>query len=169
MFETSGTRSGSVPVLLFPRMAEPILFYDGVCGLCNRTVQFVLKRDPTGQYRFAALQSRLASETLARHGRDASDLDTVVLVLDPGGDDERLLVRSRAILKILGTLGWPWKAALVFWPIPSFLTDLGYRLVAWSRYRLFGRHETCPMPSPEQRDRFVGLEDEETARADAVS
>lgn len=155
-------------VLRFPRMAHPILLYDGVCGLCNRTVQFVLNRDPDGQFRFAALQSRLAAEILARHGRDAADLDTLVLVLDPGAEAERVFVRSRAILKICGSLGWPWKALLVLWPIPSFLTDLGYRLVARLRYRFFGRYDTCPLPSPEQRSRFLGFEDSEPARSDRV-
>ena len=144
-------------MLLFLRMAHPILFYDGVCGLCNRTVQFVLRRDSEGRFRFAALQSDLAEETLERHGRAAVDLDAVALVLDPGARTERVLVRSRAILKVMGSLGWPWKAVLVLWPIPSFLLDLPYRLVSLVRYRLFGRYERCPLPTPEQRSRFLGI------------
>ena len=155
-------------MLRFAGMAHPIFLYDGVCGLCNRTVQFVLNRDPGGQFRFAALQSPLAAEILAQHGRDAADLDTVVLVLDPGAESERVFFRSRAILKICGSLGWPWKALLVLWPIPSFLTDLGYRLIARLRYRFFGRYDTCPLPSPEQRSRFLGFKDSEPARSDRV-
>ncbi len=139
-------------------MTHPVLLYDGSCGFCHRTVRFVLDRDLEGRFRFAPLQGPLAAETLGRHGRDPGRLDTVVLVLDHGGPDERLLVRSRAVLKLLGGLGWPWKAAMVLWPIPSPITDLGYRLVAAVRYRLFGKLDGCPLPSEAHRSRFLSAD-----------
>jgi predicted DCC family thiol-disulfide oxidoreductase YuxK len=86
-------------------MPHPILLYDGVCGLCNRLVQFILRRDPDRLFRFAALQSVLAGRILARHGVDAQDLDTVYVVVDYGLRDEELLARSDAVVFILRHLG----------------------------------------------------------------
>jgi predicted DCC family thiol-disulfide oxidoreductase YuxK len=143
--------------------ANPIVLYDGVCGLCNRTVQFALKRDRAGIFRFASLQSGLASRILARHGKDASDLDTVYVVLDydpanleKGG--ERLLVRSDAVLYILRRLGGFWGAlgSLLRW-IPRPIRDWGYGIVARIRYQVFGKYDTCPIPSVETRARFLDL------------
>ena len=89
----------------------PIILYDGVCGLCNRFNRFVLARDPAGRFRFAALQSALAGQILARHGRDPRDLDTLYLVLGHGRPGERLLRKSDAALWILRELGGPWRAS----------------------------------------------------------
>lgn len=139
-------------------MNHPVLLYDGVCGLCNGLVQLVLKRDRHARLRFAALQSGYARTILERHGRDPDDLDTVVLVLDPGGQDEALRDQTRAILTLMGWLGWPYKALLALYPLPPWLLNPGYRLVARLRYRLFGRHDACPVPTPEQRARFLGLD-----------
>lgn len=141
-----------------PPPENPILLYDGVCGLCNGLIRFVLRRDREARLRFAPLQSELAREILVRHGRDPDDLDTVVLVSDPGAESEALLDRARAILRVMSWIGWPWKALMVFWPLPTFLIDAGYRFVAWTRYRLFGRHEKCPLPTPEERARFLGFD-----------
>jgi predicted DCC family thiol-disulfide oxidoreductase YuxK len=137
-------------------MAGPIVLYDGVCGLCDRTVQFVLARDPGGLFRFAALQSAFAQERVARHGFSAADLDTVYVVLDPDTANERLLRRSRAILAILALLGGAWGLlARVIGVLPTFLLDLGYRLVARTRYRIFGRLDACRVPAADERQRFL--------------
>src|SRR5262245_6196144 len=90
-------------------IAHPILFYDGVCGLCNRIVQFVLRHDPAGRFRFAPLQSDLARRTLERHHRDARDLDTVSVLLDAGKGRERLLQKSDAVVAVLDELGGRWR------------------------------------------------------------
>src|SRR6266536_535345 len=86
-------------------MSGPILLYDGVCGLCNRLVQFILRRDAAGLFRFASLQSGLTERILVRHGADARDLNTVYVVLDHEQTDERLLPRSDAVIFILKNLG----------------------------------------------------------------
>ncbi len=86
-------------------MPHPILLYDSVCGLCNRMVQFILRRDPAGMFRFAALQSSVAGEILARHGADAADLDTVYVVVNWGLADEQILPRSDAVIFVLRHLG----------------------------------------------------------------
>ena len=85
-------------------MPHPILLYDGVCGLCNRLVQFILRFDPEGVFRFASLQSALAGDILARHGADARDLNTVYVVVNYELPDERLLARSDAVVFVLKQL-----------------------------------------------------------------
>jgi len=139
-------------------MSSPILLYDGVCGLCNRLVQFILRRDPEGVFRFASLQSALAAGILARHGADARDLDTVYVVVNAGQADEHLLPRSDAVLFILQQLGGIWRpAAFVIRLVPRPLHDWGYRIVARNRYRVFGRYDACPLPSQDTRSRFLDL------------
>ena len=142
-------------------MDQPIVLYDGVCGLCNRMVQFVLKRDRGDTFRFASLQSSLAKGILARHGRDAADLDTVYVVVNrevsnPEHSAEQLLARSDAVLFILRRLGGFWDAvAGLLRLIPRPIRDWGYRIVARIRYRVFGKYDTCPIPSAETRARFL--------------
>jgi predicted DCC family thiol-disulfide oxidoreductase YuxK len=139
-------------------MTHPILLYDGVCGLCNRLNQFVLRRDPAGIFRFASLQSALAARTLSRHGADATDLDTVYVVVNPDQPDEYLLARSDAAIFVLKQLGGFWGLlGFVAQLKPRFLRDWGYRIVARNRYRVFGRFETCMLPSSENRDRFLDV------------
>jgi predicted DCC family thiol-disulfide oxidoreductase YuxK len=139
-------------------MPHPIVLYDGVCGLCNRFVQFVLHRDPSGIFRFASLQSPLAARLLARHGRHTEALDTVYAVVDSDSPQERLLARSDAILFVLAQLGGLWRvAALVFKLVPRPLRDFAYNAVARRRYRIFGRSEACMIPAPENRARFLDL------------
>jgi predicted DCC family thiol-disulfide oxidoreductase YuxK len=142
----------------------PILLYDGVCGLCNRFVQFILRRDRNALFRFASLQSTLAKDVLARHGLNPGDLDTVYVVVNPDSHhpnadmNEFLLARSDAVLFVLKQLGRPWSAAAsLVQLLPKFLRDLGYTAVARNRYRIFGRSETCILPSAEDRNRFLDL------------
>jgi predicted DCC family thiol-disulfide oxidoreductase YuxK len=137
-------------------MSHPILLYDGVCGLCNRFVQFTLRRDRNAIFRFASLQSPLAGRILARHSANASDLDTVYVVLNYGLPDEHLLSRSDAILFALSQLEGPWcPAAFLLQLLPKFLRNSAYNSVARHRYRLFGRSETCMLPSDEDHSRFL--------------
>jgi predicted DCC family thiol-disulfide oxidoreductase YuxK len=139
-------------------MTHPILLYDGVCGLCNRLNQFVLRRDPAGIFRFASLQSALAARTLSRYGADATDLDTVYVLVNPDQPDEYLLARSDAAIFVLKQLGGFWGLlGFVAQFKPRFLRDWGYRIVARNRYRFFGRSETCMLPSSENRDRFLDV------------
>ncbi len=139
-------------------MTHPILLYDGVCGLCNRLNQFVLRRDPAGIFRFASLQSALAARILSRHGADAADLNTVYVVVNPDQPDEHLLVRSDAAIFVLQQLGGSWGlTAFLLRLSPRFLRDWGYRVIARNRYRFFGRFETCMLRSPENRDRFLDV------------
>jgi predicted DCC family thiol-disulfide oxidoreductase YuxK len=149
-------------------MPHPIILYDGVCGLCNRLNQFVLRRDSDAILRFASLQSLFATRILTRHGANPQDLDTVYVVVNHDltkhdlaketHADERLLPRSDAIIFVLKKLGGIWKLLGLFLQlIPRPLRDATYRLVARNRYRIFGRSETCMLPSPEHRNRFLDI------------
>lgn len=142
------------------------MLYDGVCGLCNRWVQFILKRDAAGLFRFAPLQSRLAARVLAQHGVQTADLNAMYVVVNPDLDAtdgrergaESLLARSDAVLFVMRELGGIWSVgAWVLRVLPRPVRDWGYGLVARYRYRMFGRYETCPAPSEATRGRFLDV------------
>jgi predicted DCC family thiol-disulfide oxidoreductase YuxK len=133
------------------------VLYDGVCGLCNRLNQFILKRDAHDRFRFASLQSSLAATVLQRHGADPRDLDTVYIVLDYGQPTERLLARSDAILYVLSQLDGIWKLARVGRALPKMLRDGLYQVVARNRYRVFGKYESCLLPDPQYRHKFLDV------------
>ena len=137
--------------------SNPIVLYDGVCGLCNRLVQFLLKRDSHDRFRFASLQSPFGQEILKRHGRDPLDLDTFYVVLDYGGAAERLLARSDGIVQALTTLGGIWKIASMGKALPRAVRDRLYNFVARHRYQVFGKHESCMLPEPKHRARFLDV------------
>ena len=137
-----------------PHNSQVILF-DGVCGLCNRFVRFVLKRDRRRLFYFAPLQGELSARILKRHGRSPDALDTVYLVREFGTGSEYLTHRSSAALRVLNQLGRLWILVNLFWLVPSRLRDFAYGLVAKSRYRLFGRHDHCPVPTDAERARFL--------------
>jgi predicted DCC family thiol-disulfide oxidoreductase YuxK len=132
-----------------------VVLYDGVCGLCNASVQFLLRHDPEGRFRFAALQSAIARDALARHGHEATDLDTVYVIDRFGTPEERVLMRSSAALHCLRWMGWPWRLGTILAVVPASLLDLAYRLLARYRYRFFGKLDSCLIPAPEVRERFL--------------
>jgi predicted DCC family thiol-disulfide oxidoreductase YuxK len=134
---------------------NPIVLYDGVCGLCNRLVQFLLKRDKHDRLRYAALQSDFAANVLKRHGLDPKDLDTVHVILNYEEANERVLGRSTAVLKVVKELGGVWKIAAVGKVVPRLLRDWAYKLVAQNRYRVFGKFETCMLPERRHRAKFL--------------
>ena len=136
--------------------ANPIILYDGICGLCNRLVQFLLKRDKRGRLRFASLQSDFAVRVLTRHGIDPKDLDTVQVVVNYDRPDEQVVNRSDAVLRAAQELGLPWNIlARVGRIVPRPLRDMVYGFVARNRYRVFGKYETCMRPDPNQPHRFL--------------
>lgn len=137
---------------------NPIILYDGVCGLCNRLVQFLLKHDREGRLRFASLQSDFAAKVLGRHGIDPKDLDTVHVVVNYDQPDEHVLQRSDAILRAGRELGGFYGASSsIARVVPRPLRDIVYKLVATNRYRVFGKYDTCMLPDPGQRSRFLDL------------
>ena len=134
-----------------------LLLYDGVCALCNSSVKFIMKHDRLDQFRYAPLESDLGREILARFNIRASP-DGVVLVTDTQQPGERIYHRSDAVAQSLQRLGAPWRmAGKLLAILPHPLRDWGYGVVAHYRYRLFGRYDSCPVPSPEQRSRLLGI------------
>ena len=128
----------------------PLVLYDGTCGLCNRSVQLILRNDRRGRFRFAALQSEAGQALLARHGLPSDRMDTVVLV-----EDGRAYTRSRAALRIARRMDAPWPALWTLAVVPRAVADFFYDRVARNRYRLFGRTEACMLPPPDVRARFL--------------
>lgn len=134
---------------------QALLLYDGVCGLCDHVVQFVLARDGRDRFRFATLQGPTAGRVLGRHGIDAADLDTFHLVVDGGRPTERVLSRGEGALEVLRRLGGGWGfVGRVLGLLPTVLVNIGYRGVARVRYRVFGKADQCLIPSPQQRAKF---------------
>ncbi|MBF9142304.1 thiol-disulfide oxidoreductase DCC family protein [Hymenobacter properus] len=136
-----------------PSPSDVILF-DGVCNLCNGFVQFVIRHDAAGRYRFAALQSEAGRGLLAAHGVApaalAAEPDSVVLL-----SDGRFYSHSGAVLRIARGLGGLWQAAALAEVLPRAWRDAAYRFVARHRYRWFGREESCWLPTPELKARFL--------------
>ena len=133
----------------------PVLLYDGLCGFCDGTVQFILAHDRRGTMRFATLQGDFARGVMARHPQLAG-VDSLVLVeRDATNGGETVYVRSTGAIRLARHLGGAWHLARVLAIVPRFVRDWGYDLFARFRYRVFGRYDACPLPSPEQRERFI--------------
>ncbi len=145
-------------------MSNPIVLYDGVCGLCNRLVQFLLKHDRHDRLLFASLQSDVAAAILIRHGADPHELDTVYVVMNYEEPDERLLARSDAILSLGKALGGIWSLAAVGKVLPRPIRDWLYNIVAQNRYRVFGKFDSCMMPEGRYRRKFLDMGTSRTER-----
>jgi predicted DCC family thiol-disulfide oxidoreductase YuxK len=134
-----------------------LILFDGVCSLCNHTIRFLMNRDPGGALCFAPNRSRLALEFLARSGITPAP-ETVVLITNVLTSTERLYTRSDASIEALQHLRRPWPLLgrlLSF--VPRFIRETGYSVIARYRYRLFGKYDTCPIPTQAQRSRILGM------------
>lgn len=129
--------------------ADPIIFFDGVCGLCNRSVDWIIRRDRNAIFRFAPLQGETSRAVLGPAA--GADLNTIVL-LDEHGQHRR----SDAAVAILRRLRGFWRCCgSLLWIVPRPIRNWGYDLIARNRYRWFGKHDTCRMPTPGERARFL--------------
>ena len=133
----------------------PVLLYDGSCGFCAESVQFVLARDRTGSMLFAALDSRTGRDIIARHP-EVRDFDSVLLVqAATGGEPERVFAHSSAALRVVSYLGGAWRLARVMLLVPAPIRDAVYRQVAKHRHRLTAGGPKCMLPSRNDRARFL--------------
>lgn len=129
----------------------PVILFDGVCNLCAGAVQFIIKRDPEGKIRFASLQSPIGQRLMSEHGLPPDQLDSFVLI-----ENGRACTESTAALRTARHLTGLWPACHICIILPHFVRDPMYRFIARRRYRWFGKQESCLMPTPELRTRFLG-------------
>ncbi|WP_276489217.1 thiol-disulfide oxidoreductase DCC family protein [Ectopseudomonas mendocina] len=129
---------------------ERIVLFDGVCKLCNGWAKFLIRHDDARQFRLASVQSARGQALLAWYGLPTDRFDSMALV-----DDAGLHVRTDALLRILARLPLPWRALRVLRLVPRPLRDWCYDRIALNRYRLFGRHAVCMLPTADHAGRFL--------------
>jgi predicted DCC family thiol-disulfide oxidoreductase YuxK len=134
-----------------------LVLYDGVCGLCRRLLQFLLVRDRAGAFHYSSLQSPAGEAAVRRFGGNPHDLTSFYVIANYERPDARLLSKARAALFVGHAIGSPWKLTGLLGVLPTIFLDGIYDVIARNRYRIFGRRETCLVPRPEHRDRFVDL------------
>lgn len=131
-------------------MNKSIILFDGVCNLCNSSVNFVIDHDPEGRFKLGTLQSDKAKEYLAGHNLNNDEIQTVILI-----ENEKIYTRSTAALRIAKRLQGPVRLTWLFIVLPRIIRDPVYNWVARNRYKWFGKREQCRVPTPELRNRFI--------------
>jgi len=126
------------------------VFFDGVCTLCNRGVNFLIKHDKKGVLKFASLQSEYAQNVIPKALLDRDNLDTIIVYTDG-----KFYERSKAVLKLCKVLGGGFYVVLIGYLIPRFIRDGLYRFIANNRYRWFGKTAQCRIPTVDLKDRFL--------------
>lgn len=129
---------------------HPVILFDGVCNFCNGAVNFIIRQDRKGVFRFAALQSPTGQQLLRQYGLSTQTFDSFILI-----DKGQVFQCSTAGLKLSSKLPWYWKWTQVFWIVPRAARDAVYNLIAHNRYKWFGRKEQCMVPTPEIKSRFI--------------
>ncbi|MFS0559288.1 thiol-disulfide oxidoreductase DCC family protein [Terribacillus sp. 179-K 1B1 HS] len=128
---------------------EAIILFDGVCNLCNSSVQFIIKHDKGAYFKFASLQSDFGSK-LKEAKQIPDEVDSIIFV-----EGNKVYTQSSAVLRIARHLDGAWKLAAAALIIPRPIRDRMYRYVARNRYRWFGKQNQCMLPSPELKERFL--------------
>ena len=127
-----------------------IILFDGICNLCNGFVQFVIAHDPDRKFKFASLQSDAAQLLLKGLPENQRTTDSVMLL-----ENGKVYQQSTAALRILQKLSGPWPWLYGFIIFPAFVRDWVYAWVAKNRYRWFGQRDSCMLPTPELKSRFL--------------
>jgi predicted DCC family thiol-disulfide oxidoreductase YuxK len=127
-----------------------IILFDGVCNFCNSSVNFIMDRDSSNYFKFGALQSDEGQVLLKKHNQRIESFDTLILI-----EGDTLYTRSTAALRISKKLSGLWPAFYIFIIIPKFLRDPIYNLIAKNRYKMFGKKDTCRLPTPQERAKFL--------------
>ena len=129
---------------------QPIVLFDGVCNLCNHSVNFIIDRDKDQRFKFASLQSEIGQKLLHQYALDTQYLDSIVLI-----DGDKMYKKSTAALQVAKHLkgAWSWLYALIIFP--RFIRDAVYDFIGRNRYRWFGKEDACRIPTPELRARFL--------------
>ena len=130
---------------------KSLLLFDGVCNLCNSSVQFILLRDKKDRFRFASLQSDYGQNLLREHNLPTESFNSLVLV-----ENGKIYQKSTAALRIARKLKGLWPLLFAFIIIPPFIRNFVYDIIAKNRYRLFGKKDECMLPRPEWKQKFLG-------------
>lgn len=130
---------------------KKIILFDGVCNLCNSSIQLVIKHDKKDLYRFAALQSETGKKMTAERNIDTSEIDSIILI-EPG---VAYYTKSAAALKVGKTFGGLWSLLAVFEWIPEGISNVVYDYIAKNRYRWYGKTDACMIPTPELKSKFL--------------
>ncbi|NND16854.1 MAG: thiol-disulfide oxidoreductase DCC family protein [Eudoraea sp.] len=130
---------------------KQIILFDGVCNLCNRFVQWIIKRDKNDAFRFAPLESKIGQQLLQEHNLNPDAMDTIVLIQPFSGH----YTKSTAALKIGSTIGGIYRIFSLFWIFPAFLRDPVYDWVARNRYKWYGKQDKCMVPTAELKAKFL--------------
>lgn len=130
--------------------SKPIILFDGVCNYCNSMVNFIIRQDKQKRFVFAPLQSATGQQLLLKHHLPLNELNSFVLI-----DQQKAWLRSSASLQVFKNLPWYWKWTQIFWIIPPFLRNAVYNLIARNRYKWFGKKESCMIPTPDLKARFL--------------
>lgn len=133
-----------------PAEERPVILFDAECVLCSANARFVLKNDRRGHFRLASMQGEAGSALYRQHGMDPRDPVSLLVI-----EGHRVRQDSDAVLAIYGALGPPWNLLGLLRIVPVALRDPVYRWIARNRYRLFGKRQTCWVPPPGYRDRFL--------------
>jgi predicted DCC family thiol-disulfide oxidoreductase YuxK len=130
--------------------SRKIVLFDGVCNLCNSTVQFILKRDKKKQFVFSSLQGKTGTALMQQFGLPEGVYNSFMLV-----ENGKLYTRSAGALRVLKLLGGGWRLLYAFIIIPTFIRNAVYNWIARNRYKWFGKEESCWLPLPQWKDRFL--------------
>ena len=127
-----------------------IILFDGVCNLCNASIQFIIKRDKKNLFKFASLQSDVGKSLLAQHHIDGTKMDSVVYI-----ENGKAFTESTAAIRVAGYLGFPWNLLQVFLIVPSMIRNVVYQWIARNRYKWFGKQDSCMLPDASLEARFL--------------
>jgi predicted DCC family thiol-disulfide oxidoreductase YuxK len=135
-------------------LQNSIVLFDGVCNLCNSSVQFIIRNDTKNKFKFAPLQSMFAKRIINGKVLDKKILDSIVLI-----EKNNVYTESGAALRIARHLRFPISLLFVFYFVPKFIRDAVYKLIARNRYKWFGKRESCMLPNPELKSKFLSEND----------
>ncbi|MCG3166880.1 MAG: hypothetical protein POELPBGB_02663 [Bacteroidia bacterium] len=129
---------------------HPVILFDGVCNLCNSSVQFIIKRDKKNIFRFASIQSEFGQRVIKRFGLADKNIDSIILF-----ENDSVKIKSDAVIKIARQLGGIYSLLYVFNIIPEFIRNSVYDIIARNRYQWFGKKESCMIPTPDLKKLFI--------------
>ncbi|HWC52591.1 MAG TPA: thiol-disulfide oxidoreductase DCC family protein [Chitinophagaceae bacterium] len=129
---------------------RPVILFDGVCNYCNALTNFIIRQDKKKIFLFATLQSNFGVKILRDKNLPTDEYESLLLI-----DKGKLYSKSNAGLRIYNKLPWYWKWTQLFWIFPKFFRDWVYSIIAKNRYKWFGKRETCMVPTPELKTRFL--------------